>query len=156
MHTQTTIETKTHRLILPRDSNHHGTFYAGSLLSLSLEAAYAAAYQSIGQGANLVLRRVLDLRCYQPVPVGHVVEIRARLVFEARAQVIIGLHGSPLTGKSGPWMDGLMQFAQVDAEGRPVAITREVGDAGIATDEPIGPPWDDLVARLAKLRSLRA
>ena len=38
-------ETLTHRLILPRDANHHGTLYAGVLLSLALEAAYATAFR---------------------------------------------------------------------------------------------------------------
>ena len=57
----------THRLILPRDANHHGTLYAGSLLALVLEAGYATAYRAVGQSANLVLKRVLDLRCYEPV-----------------------------------------------------------------------------------------
>ncbi len=69
-------ETLTHRLILPRDANHHGTLYAGVLMSLALEAGYATAYRAAGDTANLVLKRVLDLRCFRPVPVGHVMEIR--------------------------------------------------------------------------------
>ena len=48
-------ETLTHRLILPRDANHHGTLYAGVLLSLALEAAYATAFRAAGLNANLVL-----------------------------------------------------------------------------------------------------
>ena len=36
--------TYTHRLILPVDANHHGTLYAGSLLRIALEAAYATAF----------------------------------------------------------------------------------------------------------------
>src|SRR5580658_2323281 len=32
------VGTLTHHLVLPRDANHHGTLYAGVLLSLALEA----------------------------------------------------------------------------------------------------------------------
>ena len=71
-------ETLTHRLILPRDANHYGTLFAGGLLSLALEAAYATAYRTIGASANLVLKRVLDVRCFEPVKVGRVIEIRGQ------------------------------------------------------------------------------
>jgi acyl-CoA hydrolase len=147
------IETTTHRLILPRDANHHGTLYAGSLLSLALEAGYAAAYQSIGPSANLVLKRVLDLRCFHPVPIGQVVEIRARGVFEASAQIIIGLVGTPMPGQATPWMDGLMQFVQVDEKGRPVPIELE-GVAG--RERRKVDPWEKLASRAARLRGIRS
>ena len=74
------FETLTHRLVLPRDANHHGTLYAGTLLALALEAGYATAFRAAGLNANLVLKRVLDLRCYEPVPVGQVVQIRGRQI----------------------------------------------------------------------------
>ena len=79
-------ETLTYRLILPRDANHHGTLYAGVLLSLALEAGYATAFRAAGLNANLVLKRVLDLRCYEPVPVGRVIQIRGREIHRARAR----------------------------------------------------------------------
>ena len=104
-------ETLTHRLILPRDANHHGTLYAGALLTFALEAAYATAYRAVGLSANLVLKRVLDLRCFEPVPIGTVVEIRGREIHRARAQVVVGVHGTPLSpDRQRPWLDGAMQF----------------------------------------------
>src|SRR3954462_13321388 len=118
-------ETLTHRLILPRDANHHGTLYAGVLLSLALEAAYSTAYRAAGLNANLVLKRVLDVRCYEPVPIGRVVELRGREIHRARAQVVVGLYGSPLTERPIPWMDCLMQFVQVDGAGRPEPLEEE-------------------------------
>ncbi len=116
------IEVLTHQLILPSDTNHHGTLYAGELLKLALQAAYATAYRSIGSEANLVLARVLDIRCCRPVPVGTVVEIRGTTVHRARAHVVVGLIGSPFDKVETRWMDGLMQFAQINKEGRPAAI----------------------------------
>ena len=68
--------TSTHRLVLPADTNHHDTLYAGSLLRIALEAAYVTAVQTVGSDANFLLRRVLSLECYRPVPVGTMVEIQ--------------------------------------------------------------------------------
>ncbi|WP_233578317.1 acyl-CoA thioesterase [Tautonia sociabilis] len=144
-------ETLTHRLILPRDANHHGTLYAGVLLSLALEAAYATGYRAVGESANLVLKRVLDLRCYEPVPVGQVVELRGREVHRSRAQVVVALRGMPLAGRSDDWMDGLMQFVQVDAHGRPDPIDDRAGSA----PGPLPERWRELGQRAGRLLAVR-
>jgi acyl-CoA hydrolase len=143
-------ETLTHRLILPRDANHHGTLYAGVLLSLALEAGYATAFRAAGLNANLVLKRVLDLRCYEPVAVGRVVQIKGREIHRARAQIIVALSGS-LQNDTPPWMDGVMQFVQVDSEGRPEPLDDEPADEAIALD----PPWTQLRDRARKLLHIR-
>ena len=144
-------ETLTHRLILPRDANHHGTLYAGVLLSLALESGYATAFRAAGLNANLVLKRVLDLRCYEPVPVGRVVQIRGREIHRARAQIIVALWGTSQTDQSSPWMDGLMQFVQVDVHGRPEPIVHEPAGEGI----PLDAPWRPLQKRALKLLTIR-
>lgn len=144
-------ETLTHRLILPRDANHHGTLYAGVLLSLALEAAYAAAYRAAGLNANLVLKRVLDVRCFEPVPIGRVVEIRGTEIHRARAQVVVAVYGSPLADRSSPWMDGLMQFVQVDDTGRPEPLDGEPREGPI--DLPL--PWSVLRERALRLLAIR-
>ncbi|MBX6312670.1 MAG: acyl-CoA hydrolase [Isosphaeraceae bacterium] len=145
-------ETLTHRLILPRDANHHGTLYAGALLALALEAGYATAYRAAGASANLVLKRVLDLRCYEPVAVGQVIEIRGIEVHRARAMVVVALYGSPLPGRPGPWMDSLMQFVQINGAGRPEPLEGE------PSDEPsvLLPPWRGMRDRALRLLPVRA
>lgn len=145
-------ETLTHRLVLPRDANHHGTLYAGVLMSLALEAGYATAYRAAGDVANLVLKRVLDLRCYEPVRVGQVIEIRGVEIHRARAQVVVALLGTPLPQRGTPWMDGLMQFVQVDAEGRPEPLDGEPPDAPAELD----PPWEAIRQRARKLLAIRS
>ncbi len=145
------LETLTHRLILPRDANHYGTLYAGVLLSLALEAGYATAFRAAGLRANLVLKRVLDVRCYEPVPVGRVVLIRGREIHRARAQIIVALYGEPLVEHGSPWMDGLMQFVQVDHEGRPEPLEDEPD-----LDPPaLESPWETLRVRMRKLLQVR-
>lgn len=148
----TAAETLTHRLVLPRDGNHHGTLYAGVLLSLALEAGYATAFRAAGLNANLVLKRVLDLRCYEPVPIGRVIQIRGREIHRARAQVVIGLWGPPLKDDpTSPWMDSLMQFVQVDANGRPEPLEREPADKPPVLEAP----WFGLRERALKLLYIR-
>jgi acyl-CoA hydrolase len=144
-------ETLTHHLVLPRDANHHGTLYAGALLSLALEAAYASAFRAAGLNANLVLKRVLDLRCYEPVPVGCVVLIRSRQIVRARAYVVVGLWGSPLSHKTEPWMDGMMQFVQVDAGGHPEPLE----EATMLEVVELDAPWTQMQERARKLLHIR-
>jgi acyl-CoA thioesterase YciA len=144
-------ETLTHRLILPRDANHHGTLYAGILLSLALEAAYATAYRAAGLNANLVLKRVLDVRCFEPVPIGTVVEIRGAEIHRARAQVVVAVYGSPITNRPSPWMDGLMQFVQVDEAGRPEALEEAPSEVPVE----LLSPWSSLRDRALRLLAIR-
>jgi acyl-CoA hydrolase len=144
-------ETVSHRLILPRDANHHGTLYAGTLLSLALEAGYATAFRAAGLNANLVLKRVLDLRCYEPVPVGQVVQIRGRQIYRGSAQIVVALWGSPLVDHLSPWMDGVMQFVQIDPSGRPEPLDEEPVDQPTSLEFP----WVGLLERTLKLLHVR-
>jgi acyl-CoA hydrolase len=116
---------------------------------MCLEAAYAAAHRSIGPKANLVLRRVLNLECNEPVPVGTVLEIRATILHVRRAYVVIGLLGSPLTPGGSPWVEGLMGFVQINGGGRPAPLP-----ADLEFVEP-GQDWQKLSERMKKLLRLK-
>ncbi|WP_337177086.1 acyl-CoA hydrolase [Paludisphaera sp.] len=144
-------ETLTHRLVLPRDANHHGTLYAGTLLSLALEAGYSSAYRAAGLDANLVLKRVLDLRCYVPVPIGRVVQIRGRQIHRGAAQIVVALWGTPLGNQKDPWMDGLMQFVHVAPDGSPEPLADDPADI----PEALAQPWARLHERARKLLHVR-
>lgn len=145
------VETLTHRLVLPRDANHHRTLYAGTLLSFALEAGYSAAYRAAGLDANLVLKRVLDLRCYTPVPIGRVIEIRGCQIHRGSAQIVVALYGTPLSDQTSPWMDGLMQFVHVNPDGSPEPLADEPTELV----EDLGPPWSRLRDRSRKLLHVR-
>jgi acyl-CoA hydrolase len=141
--------TLTHRLILPVDTNHHGTLYAGSLMRIALEAAYATAFRFIGQDANLLLRRVLSIECYKPVPQGSFVEIRGAILHVTRAYLVTGLIGMPLPGHTGPWMDGLLGFAQVNDDGRVAEFPGDLTAAAPTAE------WRKLQERMKKLLRIR-
>lgn len=140
-----------HRLVLPADANHHGTLYAGSLLRLALEAGYATAWRHAGTQGNLVLRRVLNLECLRPIPVGTVIEIEGAVLHRTQAYLVTGLLGVPLEEGQKPWLEAPFGFAQVDDEGRIDALPKEAGPA----DEPDTDTWRRLAERLQKLLHLR-
>jgi acyl-CoA thioesterase YciA len=149
--------TSHHRLILPADSNHHGTLYAGSLLRLALEAGYATAWSHCGAEANLVLRRVLNLECLRPVPVGSVIEIRGAVLHRARAYLVTGLLGTPLQPGQRPWLEALFGFAQVDETGRPDDLpdTGAIDEPPKTDETPDAAEWRRLTVRMGKLLKMR-
>jgi acyl-CoA hydrolase len=140
-----------HRLVLPADANHHGTLYAGSLLRMALEAAYATTWRHAGTQANLVLRRVLNLECLRPVSVGTVIEIQGAVLHRSQAYLVAGLLGSPLGPGQGPWLEALVGFAQVDEAGKVDALPEGAGPAAV----PDSDSWRRLAERLHKLLHVR-
>ncbi len=140
-----------HRLVLPTDSNHHGTLYAGSLLRVALEAGYATAWRHVGNAANLVLRRVLNLECLRPVPIGTVIEIEGVILHRSQAYLVTGLLGKPLEAGQGPWLEALLGFAQVDDNGRPDPLPPDAGPGEVPDSEE----WQRLDERLQKLLQVR-
>ena len=143
--------TQYHRLVLPADANHKNTLYAGSLLRLALEAGYATAWKHVGAQANLVLRRVLNLECLHPVPVGTVIEIEGAVLHRTQAYLVTGLIGTPLVAGQGAWLEALLGFAQVNDAGRPDALPEGAGDGTM----PDSADWRRLGQRLQKLLRLR-
>ncbi len=116
-----------------------------------MEAGYGTAWSACVPRANLVLRRVLNLECLRPVPVGTVIEISGAVLHRAQAYLVTGLIGAPLEAGQGPWLEALLGFAQVDETGRPDALPVAGEPAGI----PETADWQRLSARLEKLLKLR-
>lgn len=143
--------TTSHKLVLPSDANHHGTLYAGAMLRFALEAGYATAWKHVGPQANLVLRRVLNMECLRPVPVGVVAEIQGAVLHRTSAYLICGLVGSPIEADDGVWMEALLGFAQVDDAGKLSHFPADLPAAAV----PTGDPWPRLEGRMRKLFRLR-
>ena len=120
-------------------------------LRLALEAGYATAWKHVGPQANLVLRRVLNLECLRPVPVGTVIEIEGAVLHRKQAYLVTGLVGTPLEAGQGPWLEALLGFAQVDEAGRPDALPEGADEAEV----PDSDDWRRLGQRLQKLLRVR-
>lgn len=153
------LETVNHRLVTGKEANHYGTLYAGSILTIGLECAYATAARAltpsgVGQPpeqVNLVLRRVLSLDCHEPVRVGEVIEIRGRVLLTRRAYLVVGLVATAQPGQVRPWMDGLMNFASVGPDGQPIALPDHLMELPTCTE----PCWAPLLERLKPLMKVK-
>ena len=143
--------THSHKLVLPSDSNHHGTLYAGALLRFALEAGYATAWKHVGPRANLVLRRVINMECLKPAPVGMVVEIQGTVMHRTSAYMVCGLVGTPIESGQGEWLEALLGFAQVDEHGK----LDHFPEATLPAHLPRGEVWTRLDTRLKKLLRVR-
>ena len=144
--------THSHKLVLPADANHYGTLYAGAMLRLMLEAGYATAWKHVGPEANLVLRRVLNMECLRPVPVGVVVEIQGAVLHRTAAYLVCGLVGTPWDDDGGVWAEALFGFAQVKPDGK----LTHFPDRLPAVSAPSGDVWERLDRRMNKLLKLRS
>jgi acyl-CoA hydrolase len=145
------MTTPSHKLVLPADANHHGTLYAGAMLRFVLEAGYATAWKHIGRDANLVLRRVLNMECLRPVPVGVVAEIQGAVMHQTSAYLVCGLVGTPLDTDHGPWVEALLGFAQVTETGKLAHFPAELP----VLERPTSETWDRLSDRMKKLLRFR-
>ena len=92
-----------------------------------------------------------DVHSCEFCKVGRVVQIQGREIHRARAHIIVGLWGSPGRDAETPWMDGLMQFVQVDGNGRPEPLDDRPEYEPIALD----PPWSRLRDRARALQRIR-
>ena len=86
-------------------------------------------------------------------------QIRGREIHRARAHIIVALHGSFQIEQSIAWMDGIMQFVQVNADGQPGAAgrraRRSAAGPGIAVVTSPGPLAETFAYQVIAARSYR-
>ncbi|WP_234703797.1 acyl-CoA thioesterase [Rhodospirillum centenum] len=106
--------------VFPDASNHYGTLFGGHALSLMGRAAYMAA--SRRAGCNVVMAATDAVRFHRPVPVGHLLELTARVVRTGRSSLTVQVDGVSEAPAGGPRHDvlsGRFEMVAVDAHGRP-------------------------------------
>ena len=62
-------------IVFPAEANHYGTLFGGNALQLMAKAAFLAARDAAAR--DVVMAGVTDVRFLAPVPVGHVLTLRA-------------------------------------------------------------------------------
>ena len=62
-------------IVFPAEANHYGTLFGGNALQLMAKAAFLAARGAAAR--DVVMAGVTDVRFLAPVPVGHVLTLRA-------------------------------------------------------------------------------
>jgi acyl-CoA hydrolase len=107
------------------DRNLYGTVHGGAMMKWMDEAAYACAAGWCG--IPCVTVSVSGITFHKPVPVGHVVELRARLVYTGRTSMHVAVRvcsRDPMAGEYEQTTSCLMVFVAIDADGRPTPIPK--------------------------------
>lgn len=120
-------------LAAPTDAGQSGSVSAGRVLEWIDKAGYAAAAR--WSGRYCVTAYVGNVRFTRPVEVGHLVEVRARIVRTGRSSMDVLVEtfsGPPSTGELDSATHCLMVFVAVDDEGHSTAVPPLVpnGEAG--------------------------
>lgn len=118
--------------VLPQHANALGTVFGGQIMAwVDLCAAICASRHS---GRTAVTAFVDDLKFQEPVHVGEVVRLRARMTatFRTSMEITVDVEGEdPRTGRRWPCVDALLTFVAIDDSRKPVPVAPLVLD----TDE---------------------
>jgi acyl-CoA hydrolase len=107
------------------DRNLHGNVHGGSMMKWMDEAAYACA--AGWSGLPCVTVSVSGITFHKPVPLEHIVELRARLVHTGRTSMHIAVRvcsRDPREGEYEQTTSCLMVYVAIDADGRPTPVPR--------------------------------
>jgi acyl-CoA hydrolase len=122
-------------MILPEQSNHYGTLFGGTALSLMGKAAFIAASRHARQ--TVVMAASDRVNFHVPVKVGQLVELEARVVRTGRSSMTVEVEVIAEALQSGDRqlaMTGRFEMVAIDAAGRPVSL-----DGAASTPEPDPP-----------------
>ena len=107
------------------DRNLYGNVHGGSMMKWMDEAAYACAAGWCGLPCVTV--SVSGITFHKPVALGHIVELRARLVYTGRTSMHVAVRvcsRDPREGEYEQTTSCLMVFVAIDAGGRPTPVPR--------------------------------
>ncbi len=119
------VETRFAEVVFPEHANHYGTLFAGTALSLMSKAAFAAGARHSGR--NVVMARSDTVEFREPVQVGELIEIVARVVRSGRTSMTVAveiLREEVATGQRSRAMHGTFEMVAVGEDGRPVPIAK--------------------------------
>ncbi|HOU21728.1 MAG: acyl-CoA thioesterase [Kiritimatiellae bacterium] len=107
----------------PADENLYGKVHGGAVMKWIDQAGYACATGWCGQACVTVY--VGGIRFYQPILVGHLVEVRARLIHTGRTSMHIAvdvLSRDLRTQAAVATTHCVIVFVALDAEGQPAPV----------------------------------
>lgn len=107
--------------VLGDASDHDGTLSGGNALRLMGKAALAAA--SRHTNGRVVMVRTDDVRFHQPVPIGHLLELTARVIHTNAAVMTVlvdGMMQSPAGGRRALALSGYFQMVAIDGVAHPI------------------------------------
>ncbi|WP_394033931.1 acyl-CoA thioesterase [Xanthobacter albus] len=110
-------------MVFPEQANHYGTLFGGNALSLMGKAAFVAATRRAR--APVVMARAEKTDFHEPVRVGEIVEVNARVIRVGRASMTVEVEMTAealVSGARRLAVRGAFEMVAVDAAGRPVPV----------------------------------
>ena len=107
----------------PTDENIYGMVHGGAAMKWIDQAGFACAAGWCG--AACVTAYVGGIRFYRPIAIGHLVEVRARLIHTGRTSMHVAVDVSSKdlrTRLSAPTTHCVIVFVAVDGGGRPTEV----------------------------------
>lgn len=120
---------ETTHLVLPPDTNHHGTAFGGIIMQwMDIAAGIAAARHC---RTPVVTVAVDDLLFARPIRVGDVVIIKGCVNYAGKTSMEVGIRVDREDAKSREpehCLTGYFTFVAIDQDGQPVAVPQVVPD----------------------------
>lgn len=110
-------------IILPGQTNNHGTMFGGEVMALMDKAAAIAALRFCRNALVTASSERIDFRT--PIHAGEIIEASARVIYVGRTSMITRVHifaEQPQVGDRRMCTTGYFSMVAVDGSGRPVAV----------------------------------
>ncbi|WP_024576529.1 MULTISPECIES: acyl-CoA thioesterase [unclassified Afipia] len=123
--TEAARETRFVEMVFPGLSNHYGTLFGGDALKLMGKAAFVAAARHAR--CNVVMAASDRIEFHQPIPMGQLIEIVARVAREGRNSMTVSVEmiREDLAGEQRNVVTrGNFEMVAVNDRGRPVALAQ--------------------------------
>lgn len=121
--TQAATEVHITDLVLPNQTNNHGTMFGGEVLSMMDKAAGIAALRFCRKPVVTASTERIDFRT--PIHTGEIIEATAKVIFVGRTSLIVRIHiyaEHSLIGERRICTTGYFSMVAIDGDGRPAQV----------------------------------
>jgi acyl-CoA hydrolase len=123
-------------IILPNQTNNHGTMFGGEVMALMDKAAGIAGLRFSRKPLVTASSERIDFRT--PIQAGEIIEASARVIYVGRTSMIVRVHifaEHPLIGQRRTCTTGYFSMVAVDPQGHPIPVPRLLLEDETARDE---------------------
>lgn len=113
------------QMVMPGDTNIHGTIFGGKIMSwIDIAGAMVATKHCENP---VVTANISDIDFFSPIKVGYHVIIKASINYAGKSSMVIGVKvesENPYTGKVRKTTKAYLTFVALDEYGKPVAVPK--------------------------------
>lgn len=116
-------------IVLPNQTNGHGTMFGGEVMAMMDKAAAVAALRFCRRAVVTASSERIDFRT--PIHPGEIIEARARVVHVGRTSMIVRVHiyaEHPLKGERRLCTTGYFSMVALDEHRQPTAVPQLLRD----------------------------